>query len=94
MRLRVQYTAQLRSVVGREEEEVDLPEGSNLEELLQHVARRLRREAASHLLTSQGDLQPSLMVVLNNGAISPRDAGAVSINAGDVVTLMPPIAGG
>ena len=94
MRLRVQYTAQLRAVVGRIEEEIELPEGSTLAELLVHVASEVCRDAASHLLTPGGDLQPSLLVAVNQGAVSLRDARAVFVNTGDVVTLLPPIAGG
>ncbi len=94
MRLRVQYTAQLRTAVGRCEEEIDLPEGTSLAELLVLVASEWCREAAGYVLTSGGELQPSLLVAVNNGAISTREAQAVLVNAGDVVMLLPPIAGG
>ncbi len=94
MRLRVQYTAQLRTIVGCDEEEVDLPEGSNLAELLLHVASETCRDAATYLLAPGGGLQPSLLVAVNNRAISTREARAVPINSGDVVMLLPPIAGG
>jgi len=94
MRLRVQYTAQLRAAVGRREEEVDLPEGSTLAELLVHVATELCRETAGYLLAPGGGLQPSLLVAVNNRAISTHEARAMPINSGDVVMLLPPIAGG
>jgi molybdopterin converting factor small subunit len=94
MRLRVQYTAQLRTAAGRSEDEVDLPEGSNLAELLVHVASVLGREAVGYVLTSDGQLQPSLLVAVNNGAIATHEARDVLVNSGDVVMLLPPIAGG
>jgi MoaD family protein len=94
MRLRVQYTAQLRTVVGRAEEEIELPEGSSLAELLAHVASEMCRDAAGYLIAPGGGLQPSLLVAVNNRAISTREALAVPIYSGDVVTLLPPIAGG
>jgi molybdopterin converting factor small subunit len=94
MRLRVQYTAQLRTAVGRSEEEIELPDGSNLADLLVHVASVLCQDAAGYLLTSSGELQPSLLVAVNNGAVSAHEARAVLVNSGDVVTLLPPIAGG
>jgi molybdopterin converting factor small subunit len=52
------------------------------------------REAAGYLIAPGGGLQPSLLVAVNNRAISTREALAVPINSGDVVTLLPPIAGG
>lgn len=94
MRLRVQYTAQLRAAVGRAEEEIDVPEGSNLAELLLRVASEMCRDAAGYLLAPGGELQPSLLVAVNDRAISTSEAVTVPINSGDVVTLMPPIAGG
>src|SRR5262245_57500477 len=94
MRLCVQYTAQLRTVAGRAEEEVELPEGSSLAELLVHLASDVRREAAPHLLTSAGELQPSLLVAVNKHAVSLRAAQNTPVRPGDVVMLMPPIAGG
>lgn len=94
MKLRVQYTAQLRAAVGRPEEEVELPEGSNLATLLAHLAERLTDGAASHLLASGGRLRPSLLVVVNDTAASAEEAAATVLQPGDVVLLMPPIAGG
>ena len=94
MRLRVQYTAQLRTVSGRAEDEVEIPEGSNLAELLRRVASELPPEAAPYLLTPGGELQPSLLVAVNNGAVMSREAHAVLVHTGDVIMLMPPIAGG
>jgi molybdopterin converting factor small subunit len=94
MRLRVQYTAQLRTAVGRSEEEFELPEGSSLAELLVHVASVLCREAAGYVITASGEPQPTLLVAVNNGAISARQARDVPVSSGDVVMLLPPIAGG
>ena len=94
MRLKVQFTAQLRTVVGRAEEVVELPEGSNLEGLLVHVATELCRETAGYLLAPGGGLQSSLIVSVNNRAVSTHEASAVLIHSGDVVMLLPPIAGG
>ncbi len=94
MRLRVQYTAQLRTVVGRTDDDIELAEGSNLAEVLVHLASVLHREAAPFLLTAGGELQPSLLVAVNKTAFSACDARGVLVSAGDVVTLLPPIAGG
>jgi len=94
MRLRVEYTAQLRSVLGRSAEEIDMPAGSSLAELLAHLAAVVCREAAPHLLTDAGKLQSSLLIAVNKAAVSARDAANVSIRSGDVVALLPPIAGG
>lgn len=92
--LRVQYTGQLRTVAGCGEEQIELPDGSSVADLLTHLAGTVRREAAPYLLTAAGQLQPSLLVAVNNGAVTTSDAGNVRVQPGDVVTLMPPIGGG
>jgi molybdopterin converting factor small subunit len=94
VQFKVQYAAQLRAAVGCSEEVLDLPEGSSLADLLRYVALKSSCDAVPFLLTPGGDVQPSLLIAVNNGAIQSDDASDVRINTGDVVMLMPPIAGG
>ena len=94
MKLRVQYAAQLRAVVGRHEEDVDLPDGSSLADLLTHLASRYDRGAESHLLTDLGHVRPSLLLVLNDTAVSSSQAACTVLRSGDQVALLPPIGGG
>jgi molybdopterin synthase sulfur carrier subunit len=94
MKLRVQYTAQLRTATGRSEEEIELPEGSSLAGLLAYLAARLGPEAATHLVTARGDKQPALLVVINNSSTAAQQAADTILHTGDIVTLLPPIAGG
>lgn len=94
MKLRVQYTAQLRTAIGRPEEEVELPEGSRLSELLDHLVIRLGEGAATHLVTTSGEVRRSLLVVVNDSASPACEAAATVLRPGDVILLLPPIAGG
>lgn len=94
MKLKVQYMAQLRAALGRSEEEVDLPAGSNLATLLGQLAAGACRGSESHLLTSAGQVRPSLLVVVNGSALPASKADATTLHDGDVVMLLPPIAGG
>ena len=94
MRLRVQYTAQLRAAAGRDEEEVDLPDGSSLGALLGHLAERLGQAAEAHGVTSSGDAHRSLLIVINDAVVAPRQTSLIVLRTGDVVTFLPPVAGG
>jgi len=93
MKLRVQYTAQLRTAAGRPEEEVELPDGSSLGVLLRHLAARLDG-AAPHLIAADGRPHRSLLIVVNDAAVPTHDAAGTLLYSGDVVLLLPPIAGG
>jgi molybdopterin synthase sulfur carrier subunit len=93
MKLRVQYTAQLRTAVGLAEEVMELPEGSRLDDLLQLTAAR-NQEARPHLLCEKGQTQPSLLMIVNGAAIPAQQAATTVLSEGDTVALLPPIAGG
>jgi MoaD family protein len=93
MKLRIKYTGQLRTAVQRAEEEIDLPDGSLLAELLNHLTVRYPAGKAL-LLGRSGEIASSLLVAINETAISAQDAKGVMLKDGDVVLLLPPIAGG
>ena len=90
MKVRVQFTAQLRTALGKAAEEVELPEGSSVAELLRQLVNRFDG-AAPHLLKPTGEPQSSLLIVINEAVATTQ---SVHLRAGDVVTLLPPIAGG
>lgn len=94
MKLYVQYMAQLRTAIGRSEDEVELPDGSSLAQLLVCLAARGGRDVEPHLITETGKTRPSLLVVVNETAVSARHAATTVLQPGDKVTLLPPIAGG
>lgn len=93
MKLRVQYMAQLRAAVGRAEEEIELSNGNSLADLLHQLANT-HSAARSHFVTEAGHARPSLLIVVNDSAVSAREAATTALHDDDVVMLLPPIAGG
>ena len=93
MRVRVQFTAQLRTAIGRSSDELELPDGSSVTALIESLAARFT-EARPHLLTADGQPHRSLLVVVNDAAVTAASATEGRLRDGDTVTLMPPIAGG
>jgi len=93
MKIHVQYTAQLRTAVGHAEELVDVADGASLAELLAHLAAR-QPDVGPHLVTNTGEIRPSLLMAVNGTAVPRNAAGAALLHEGDVVALLPPIAGG
>jgi MoaD family protein len=94
MKIRVQYLAQLRDAVGRADEVLEIPDGSSLASLLVQLAELYGARAKPHLLAANGTPQRSLLTIVNELAVSPPAANATELKPGDVVILMPPIAGG
>jgi MoaD family protein len=93
MKIKVQYMSQLRTVVGSTEEELELAERCSLAELLTRLATT-HCAAKSHFVTETGQPRPSLLIVVNDSAVSAREAATTMLHSNDVVTLLPPIAGG
>lgn len=93
MNLRVQYMAQLRTAVGCAAEDVELAEGSSVAELLHQLART-HAAARNHLVAETGHARPSLLIVVNDTTVPARNAESTLLHAQDVVTLLPPVAGG
>ncbi|HVA49521.1 MAG TPA: MoaD/ThiS family protein [Pirellulales bacterium] len=94
MHVRVEFTGQLRTAIGRANDHVDLPEGATVAMLLVQLGEHCGEEARPHLLNASGQLQPSLLVAINGTAFPSRQAEATVLREGDTVVLLPPIAGG
>lgn len=82
MRVRVLYFAAVREMMGKDEELVELPpSAASVQGFVAHLAR-LRPELAACL--------PTVRVALNEAFAAPAEALA----EGDVLALIPPVAGG
>lgn len=80
MRIKLRYFASIRELVGAVEGEIELPEGSNVEGMLETVKRyhgRLR------------DMD-RILVAVNGEYVNPR----TRLTDGDVAALFPPVSGG
>jgi molybdopterin converting factor small subunit len=94
MKIRVQYTGQLRTAIGRSEDMVELPPASTLAFLLSHLAEQHGDHARAHFATGNGEARQSLLLVVNDKAQSPAEAATTVLEADSIVVLLPPIAGG
>jgi molybdopterin/thiamine biosynthesis adenylyltransferase/molybdopterin converting factor small subunit len=91
MRITVRYLAQLRQVVGRPSEGVDVEAPCSVRAFL---ARLAEREAGLRalLLSAEGQVRPSILVFL--GSEQVRTGEDPPLKDGDALTLLTPIAGG
>ena len=81
MQVKVLFFGQLKDVVGAAEEQVELPEGASVENLLAHYQQRFPRWQ---------QFRPSLAVAVNQ---EYADATA-PLRGGDEVAFLPPVSGG
>lgn len=89
MVIRVRYFAAARAAAGRDEEKLDVPAGTSLEQLLQEL--RARHPA-------DGNGQPSLRSIIERSSflrneVALRDR-SLALHTEDVIDVLPPFAGG
>ncbi len=95
MRIRVKFTGPFRTLAGRAEESVSLPDQAGLRDLMRVLLVILPPEFAREVIgpLQTGDAPPALLLV--NTVNLPGPAGLEhSLSDGDVVAFVPPMSGG
>ena len=94
MKIRVVFQAQLRTVAGVSESTCECGTDATLFDVLNSLANEHEADLRSHLFAANGSVRPSLLLIVNNAAVSQSQAASYRLSDGDCVTLMPPIGGG
>ena len=92
MRVTVQYMAQVRQAAGTASEEVELAGPCSVAELIAGVAERHGGGLRRLLLGADGGPQPTVLLFVGDEQVGRADA--VTLQGGEVVTVLSPIAGG
>ena len=94
MEITVHFEAQLRQVAGIEQAAVSVPDQCSVKDALQIIAKQFGPSLGERLIAPDGTLQRSVLVFVNEQAITHDLAAGHPLEAGDVVLLYPPISGG
>ena len=92
MKIHVRYTTQLRMVLDRSEDEVDLAQPSSTGALLKKLSRRYGKPFDDLVFQGPGELNPSILVCVGDKHIGSDRSYA--LQDGDQVTLLSVISGG
>lgn len=88
MKVKVRYFARYRSLVGTDEEEIEIPEGSTVRDLIEILKER-HPVLKNEVFAEDDDLAD--VNVSKNGRYVRFDE---ILKEGDVVALFPPVSGG
>lgn len=95
MQVTVELTGQIRSAAGRELMPLTLEAGATLGDLIAGLIAASPPAVRPHVVTADGRLQPTLVVVIDNQALpSNGQRELVPVSDGATVVLIPPVAGG
>ncbi len=92
MKVKVEYSAQMRKTIGRASEELEIAAGDTVCDLIGSIARREGEPLQGFLLGAGGEPSPSILLFLND--VQVEWCEAPSLADGDVLTIASPIAGG
>jgi MoaD family protein len=95
MTVKVRTIGLLRSLFGRAEMDVALPEGGTVADLLASLAKTYGEQVAAHFIepTQQGG-HPPLRVMVNGRDITVLGGRQAVLKDGDELLVLTPIAGG
>jgi MoaD family protein len=92
MKITVEYTAHLKRATGKSREELELPADSTLEQAIESLLQRHGDEFRNYLMDSEGRVNPSLVVAVNDEQVFLENP--LQLSDGDTVVLLAAIAGG
>lgn len=99
-RVKINFYGLIKDVVDKRSDEVALPAGASVEDLLQLLAKQYGERFRNRVLTKQGQLQRTVKLVVNNQPIDPADLGSSLTASNDsssaevTVLIFPPVFGG
>lgn len=92
MKIVIRYMAQLKQAAGLAQEMTEVTTGCRPREAVIETARRHGDPLRSLVLDANGQLQATILVFVGEEQVGPDDP--VTLEEGDVVTVLSPVAGG
>jgi sulfur-carrier protein len=85
----------LKQVIGQKQMEIDLPQGSRLEDLFANMKQRWGDKLAPHLFDPvSGAVLSHMRIMVNGQTIQFLQGMETLLNEGDEVAILPMISGG
>ena len=94
MNIKVRFEAQLRQAAGTDIADIDLDEPNSVANVFSVVSEKFGKDVSSRLLDQDGNPQRSLLVFVNDQPVANDCFNDGSLSEGDVISILPPIAGG
>jgi MoaD family protein len=95
LRVKVQYFAAVRELVGTREEAIELPGQPTVTTLLEELVKRHGEALKNYLYDSKtGKLRASIQLLIGDMPISAKEGLSTVLSDGAVFAIIPPVGGG
>lgn len=95
MRVTLHTILGLKEAMGQRLTEIDLPDGSTIEDLLTYLKRRSGERLSGRLFDpDSGAVLPYVRIMVNGQTIQFLEGMETQLEQGDEVLILPPVSGG
>ncbi|MBS7622292.1 MoaD family protein [Candidatus Bathyarchaeota archaeon] len=95
MKVKARYFAAVREIVGKSEEDFDLPDGTTVHSLLNILSSKYGEPLRSYIFPRRaGELSPNLNLLLDGKNVAMMDGVETILYEGCVFAIIPPVGGG
>jgi MoaD family protein len=92
MRIKLKYMGQLRSLTGKDSDQIECSQGASLTDLMTEASKKYDKRFAEIVMDETGAIRPSLIIIVD-GVSADKDV-TPNLSDGDSITLLTAIAGG
>ena len=92
MKIRVKFFAAFKELFGGETKEIELENGSNIQDLLSLLCDS--SQCRQRIFNSSGELRPDVKILKKGRHIQFLDGVHTELEKGDVIIIFPPLIGG
>jgi len=94
MRVRVQYYSLARELLGKEWDEVELPEGSTLGELLDHLIEKYGQDFKNLFYEKSGEAADRMLIFVDGSDANLAKDAHLQLKPNSRIQFFQPVAGG
>lgn len=94
MSVKVKYFALLREITGKREEDIEVAEGTCVDELLEKLSAKYGKRFRDYVYGLGEFKRLTLTFLLNGRNIELMDGFKTKLKDGDTLSILPPVAGG
>ncbi len=92
--VKIKFFTTLREIVGKKEEQIQLPTPAYLETLLEQLSKEHGKDFVNYVYDETGKMRSHLQVLINGKSASTEKGMKTPLNEGDEIAILPPVGGG
>ena len=94
MKVTVKFFTTLREIVGKPQDQIELPEAITVNALLQQLGEKYGERFARYVYDEKGRVRGHLHFLINGKSITTQQGLQTRLKENDILAILPPVGGG